>query len=52
MDSDTVGFNRDVQGLCSIDLRLRDVLGPRCIELMPQNKRLGMRYLGCPEASR
>ena len=40
MDSEYAGgFSRDVRGLCSIDLRLRDVLGPRCFEPLPQNKR-------------
>ena len=33
------GFSRDLQGLCSIDLRIRDVLGPRCFEPLPQNRR-------------
>ena len=32
------GFSRDVQGLCSVDLRLREVLGPRCNEPLPKNK--------------
>lgn len=40
MDSEYAGdFRRDVQGLCSVDLRLRDILGPRCFESLPQNKK-------------
>ena len=39
MDSEYAGcFSRDVQGLCSVDLRLRDILGPRCFEPLPKNK--------------
>jgi hypothetical protein len=40
MDSEySGGFSRDVQGLCSIDLRLRDILGPSYFEPLPQNRR-------------
>lgn len=50
MDSEYAeGFNRDVQGLCSIDLRLRDVLGPHCFELMPQNKKAWDEVFGVSE---
>jgi hypothetical protein len=39
MDSEYAGgFSRDVQGLCSIDLRLRDILGPRCFEPSSENE--------------
>jgi hypothetical protein len=40
MDSEYAGgFSRDLQDLCSVDLRLTDILGPRCFEPLPQNKR-------------
>ncbi|MGD0953269.1 MAG: hypothetical protein ABR985_12905 [Methanotrichaceae archaeon] len=39
MDSEYAGgFSRDLQDLCSVDLRLRDILGPRCFEPLPKNK--------------
>jgi hypothetical protein len=39
MDSEYAGvFSRDLQDLCSVDLRLREVLGPRCFEPLPKNK--------------
>jgi len=40
MDSEyTGGLSRDVQGLCTLDLKLRDLLGPRCFEPLAQNKK-------------
>jgi hypothetical protein len=47
MDSEYAGgFSRDVQGLCSVDLRLREVLGPRCFEPLPQNKKAWEEVFG------
>ena len=47
MDSEYAGcFIRDVQCLCSIDLKLREILGPRCFEPLPQNKRAWEEVFG------
>jgi hypothetical protein len=32
------GFIREVKGLCSLEFKLREILGPRCFEPLPQNK--------------
>jgi hypothetical protein len=50
MDSEySGGFSRDVQGLCSIDLRLKDVLGPHCFEPSAENKEAWDQVFGASE---
>lgn len=50
MDSEYAGgFSRDVQDLCSLELKLRDLLGPRCFEMLPQNKKAWDEVFGVPE---
>ena len=50
MDSEYAGgFRKDVQGICSVDLRLRDVLGPRCFEPSAVNKEAWDEVFGVSE---
>ena len=50
MDSEYAGcFIRDAQGLCSIDLRLRDILVPSALNRCPRIRGPGKMYSDYPE---
>jgi hypothetical protein len=43
------GFMREVQRLCSIEAKLREILGPRCFEPSAENKKAWDEVFGVSE---